>query len=195
MSWDRRQAVMDALQANDNAECNWYEGYTEPGYTDPERGVISANWNNAEREGKLLDRLGGYELEWCDEWTSCGQCGKAVRTQPDSYSWLPSFKMCDGGIDCKTCLLEDLESYVDGYLLNRSDTADTFGADLGSLGFTRLDEKFETGWHPGQDDDPADVLKKYEASHNVVFQIDGQGQFDTSWSAWLRLGSWMGEES
>jgi hypothetical protein len=39
---------------------------------------------DAERLGKVLGRL-GFDLEWSDEWTDCGACGRLVRTQANSY--------------------------------------------------------------------------------------------------------------
>jgi len=79
------------------------DGCCEPGYDD--KPVVLGNWNSETRwDGekritvnnvmpriaKLLEKL-GYEVEWEDEWTTCEDCGKATRSQPDSYSWQPSY--------------------------------------------------------------------------------------------------------
>ncbi|GAG52478.1 unnamed protein product, partial [marine sediment metagenome] len=75
-----------------------FEGYAEPGYSDPDSNVIAfGNWNAITeydgdkfqtiddapaRVASLLEKA-GVELEWSDEWEFCGECGKAVRTKPD----------------------------------------------------------------------------------------------------------------
>ena len=179
--------------------------YCEPGYTDPDSGVILfANWNGefdgdrerfgdryaderkkTEQLGRIAEKLGA-ELEWSDEWSTCGGCQKAVRTSPDSYCWLASFKLVDDcELICRDCLLDDLETYVDDVLLNREGAADTFGIDLAALGFTRAEEG-ESGLHDGQNDTPADMLAKLSEFGDYVFQIDGTGQFDVSFSLWTR---------
>lgn len=95
-----------------------YNGYAEPGYTDPDCGIIATgNWNNITnwRDGqlwtvsnvpgrilKLFEKL-GIECEWSDEWCYCTNCEKLVRTEPDSYSWKPSYTMGEGELWCKEC--------------------------------------------------------------------------------------------
>jgi hypothetical protein len=131
---ERAQAILTAVQEKADREAkaggNWtvasylqgielhYNGYAEPGYTDPECGLIATgNWNevtswfNGERTvvsnlpkrlGDLFERM-GIEIEWSDEWASCSDCGKLVRTQPDSYCWKPSFTLGDGELLCREC--------------------------------------------------------------------------------------------
>ena len=102
-----------------------YNGYAEPGYTDPDCGIVATgNWNDItdwrdgerltisnvpSRIAKLFERL-GIETEWSDEWTDCSHCGKVVRTQPDSMSWHPSYTMGEGEIWCHECDDTDDES-------------------------------------------------------------------------------------
>ena len=48
---------------------------------------------------------------------------------------------------------------------------------------------FETGWHPGQDDDPKKVAKEIERElpgYDYIFRVNNVGQFDCEWSVWLR---------
>src|SRR5271157_5238463 len=84
-----------------------FGGYVEPGYKDPESGVIvTGNWNliirwNKETSAvdtisnlpklvcKALERI-GCAVEWEDEWCVCYECGKIVRVQPDCYTWTMS---------------------------------------------------------------------------------------------------------
>ena len=75
--------------------------YAEPGYSAPEKPgslILFGNWNHCAhfRTGKhyadlavLLRR--GHAMEWEDEWSTCNDCGKAFRTQSDSYGWKPSY--------------------------------------------------------------------------------------------------------
>jgi len=58
---------------------------------------------------RALSRL-GFECEWCDEWSTCGECGGLVRTECDGFSWRPGYVYTDGEITCLGCL--DVESYL-----------------------------------------------------------------------------------
>lgn len=74
--------------------------YAEPGYDQPLCGVLMANWNVfPSKVTDILERA-GYSIEWWDEWTTCDDCGRALRTQPDGHGWTPSYE--DGGGDCST---------------------------------------------------------------------------------------------
>ena len=97
-------------------------GYAEPGYGSAEGEDVIAfgDWNTCSRydreAGRSVDTDGvmprlsealeriGVEIEWSDEWCDCSDCGKAVRTSGDSYSWTPSFKADDGGLLCVECI-------------------------------------------------------------------------------------------
>lgn len=108
--WQIR-AVLEDIQLH-------YNGYAEPGYTDPECGVIATgnwndiiNWANNQRSNisnvpsriaKLFSKL-GIPTEWSDEWCECTECGKIVRTQGDHMSWQPSYKLGEGELLCHEC--------------------------------------------------------------------------------------------
>lgn len=96
------------------------EGYAEPGYDGDV--VALGNWNACSRYnretqrsedidgmparlGEALEKL-GVAIEWSDEWTTCDECGKLVRTSPDSYSWTPSYKIDDDSCEtlCHECI-------------------------------------------------------------------------------------------
>jgi len=182
-------------------------GYNEPGYGDPDSGVVVfGDWNpscgfdkpQAEQDRDLMVRLArvlealGADTQWSDEWTTCGQCHRAIRTSPDSYSWVPSFRLTDGEVECAECLLSDPADYVESYLLNDVDSADTFGVDLSALGFTQA-EAGENGWHPGQNDTPEQMVEALADGLDYVFQIDGTGQFDVQFSIWTRPDTYTSE--
>src|SRR5215831_14773837 len=75
----------------------WCSHYGEPGYTDPEKGILFANWNDVPKE--LSDSLEaeGFELEWSDEWIISHETDKAYRSSPDCYSWTPYYVLTDDG--------------------------------------------------------------------------------------------------
>jgi hypothetical protein len=77
--------------------------YAEPGYETPERGILFANWNLFCTEAVTLCERMGFAIEWSDEWSTCGDCGRAVRTSPDSYAWELSFVLDEGELLCEEC--------------------------------------------------------------------------------------------
>ena len=180
----------------------WSDHYCEPGY-DCDKGIVFSDWNDRTtydpetRERTVVDdapsRLVaifehmGYSIEWSDEWSTCGECGGAVRTSPDCYSWLSSYKLFnDCELVCKDCILKDVEGYAE-LLENDPDNADTLAVNWTKYDYVRLGERYETGFHPGQNDGPhkvAALLRKLGASR-FLFEITGTGQFDTSWRVWV----------
>lgn len=99
------------------------EDYAEPGYAKPTRSILFADWNDETRRGTDDERRmgeywpvvstfrsrvanilanAGFDCQWSDEWAVC-ECGKAVRTQPDSYIWTPAFAIKDGEFVCLEC--------------------------------------------------------------------------------------------
>ena len=78
--------------------------YAEPGYETLKRGILFANWNLFCAKAVTLCERMGFEIEWSDEWTTCSDCDKAVRTSPDSAYWTPSYVITkDGDFWCKEC--------------------------------------------------------------------------------------------
>ena len=188
------------IQSVDLSTC----GYKEPGYSDPESGLIArGNWNSAtewDRESnqrknyddsparfaKVLEAL-DVELQWCDEWIECEECCGLIRCQPDSYGWTPSYVQGpDGQITCHECIQEDAESYLES-LEGRGGNANTLDIDPGDHGYQLIADNFESGFHRGQDADPALIAKLLEEAgfERFIFNIDSKGQFDMRFSVWL----------
>jgi len=176
------------------------EGYAEPGY-DGEV-IVLANWNNPDeynketRERVVLDRTIerlstalekiGVQVEWSDQWAACSDCGKLVRTDADSYSWTPSFRVADGELLCIECLESAPEEHLQS--LEGTETANTIDSiDPADHGYTLVEGEFEHGWHPGQDASPAKIAAALKAQGvtRYLFQIDGQGQFDVKFSVYV----------
>jgi hypothetical protein len=177
------------------------QGYAEPGYSDPASGIIVFGNFNAitkytgnkfitiddapARLAKLLEKL-GVELEWSDEWTTCNQCGRAVRTKPDSYSWQPSYSSTDDGITCHECVEEDPTDYLQS-LEGDDRRCVTLSLDLEAHGYRLLADDFENGFYGGQADRPeliAEALRE-QGVERFIFKLDSTGQFDMSFSVWV----------
>jgi hypothetical protein len=168
-------------------ECMGYaKEYAEPGYQDPTKCVLWANWNVFPRDLPSILENYGYSIEWSDEWTTCGDCGKAIRTQPNSYSWQPYYVLLnDCEIICLDCV--DWQSYLES-IEDDSDMACVAECNPADYGYTLVDDSFEHGLHPGQTDDPQAILKRLmqDGSTGYVFRIRESRQFDTRFEVYKR---------
>lgn len=201
-----------------------YDGYNEPGYRDDSTTlVIAGNWNPRRfpRDGdppltddenigprlaEALDAIDGVDLVWYDEWIDCTDCHRAIRVNPDSYAWQPYHVWTGDGYTCLECV--DLADVLDGFGDDDERYVDNprkalmgqhwSNDDIRAQGFTphTPPDFYESGWHPGQDDDPRDVLAALKAEEDVevLFVIAGIGQFDTRWTAWTRPIGWDGDD-
>jgi len=163
--------------------------YAEPGYTDPAKGILFANWNYFPRGVADILENYGYEIEWSDEWDFCSDCNKAFRTSGNSYSWQPSYADLDGSRICIECLQQDPTEYLESLEDNPRRALNIDGIDPADYGYTMLEGEYENGWHPGQNDDPKAIYKNLRAEgfkKPLLFQIDSVGQFDISFVVWQR---------
>lgn len=184
------ESACTMLQEKHDAQ--FAEVYGEPGYTDTPRGIILCNWNNVPKGmGDWLESI-GYSLEWSDEWISEHINGKsrAYRTQPDSYSWRPSYIWLASGDGIMTAD-DDAAEVIDECACNYSNDEPRSvphwitAADLTQAGYILFEGDKETGWHPGQNDKTQDVFKRaWVHATRVVGRITGQGQFDIAWEVW-----------
>lgn len=137
---------------------------------------------------KRLESL-GVNFEWSDEWIVDGN-GKAYRTQPDSHSWLPSYVISEGELITRDDDINEWIAYASNEPSHAIPSHIYNGADLEREGFRRHNGTFETGWHPGQNADPstvAETIRELHGEHaDIVFVINGSGQFDLAWSAYWR---------
>lgn len=194
-------------------------GYAEPGYGDDDTVVVLGDWNNyettslgrypgkrvplfkwtertPERLADALSEIDGVEIEWLDEWYSCSECYRAVRSQPNSYSWKPYYAFLNECEPiCADCLMQDVDGSISaGDWINNSSNAITWISGspentLNPIGFFKWEpgneQDYANGWYPGQNDDPRKILESILDRHpeaEVVFLIDANGQF----SAWVR---------
>ena len=165
--------------------------YGEPGYSNPERGIILANWNNVPKGlADWLEKL-GYDLEWSDEWTIDYNHGcKAYRTAPSGYDWQSSVMVTDDG----ELLTPDDDA---GEWINECAMTDKgqpcrvlpdriTPADLEHAGFRLFEGDKESGFFPGQTDNPKEAAQRAFAAGalRVVFRKTEQSQFYIKWEAY-----------
>jgi len=142
---------------------------------------------NTYRHGDILEQA--FKLRFSDEYNSCSGCGKLIKTTPSYYGDLPNYLYTDCELLCSDC-------YSDNDLielkLNNADTAlnpRQLKNSLESHGFILYRDNLESGYHPGQTDNPQTISKQLESEHpsaDWLFCIDGAGQFDIRFSAWYR---------
>jgi hypothetical protein len=164
----------------------WSHEYAEPGYTNPAKGILFGDWNYFSNDVHRLLEQYGYELEWEDEWSTCSDCGKALRTSPDSYGWQPSyFIMHECELLCKDCC--PMEEYLEGLEDNPRQALNDH-IDPSDYGYVKLEGDFENGFY-GRSDNPTAIYKRlHDAGHKrLLFNIDGVGQFDTTFSIWEKV--------
>lgn len=182
--------------------------YGEPGYsTDKNAVLLGTYWCENYRcplrqtEGthsieahypRIMRKLEeAYELEWYDEWTVVDD--KAYRTSPDSYSWTSSIQYTDDGEYLTP------ESPADEWVewakndpsraICNYPTAD----QLAELGFTEHECGLQSGWHPGQTDNPKVVARNLVEMHlmghdfDYLFRISEQSQFYTVFAVYVKL--------
>lgn len=181
MSNSKITKALEYLQNSHNAE--WCTAYGEPGYTDPEAGIILCNWNDVPKG--LADWLEkcGYSLEWSDEWMIDYDYSKAYRTNPDSYSWESNIALTDDGEwltrdDDAATWIEHAEITSNGQPV-RCVPSWISAADITGAGFTLYAEGMESGFHIGMDDSPEKIARELiaQSAYRVLFQKSEQSQF------------------
>ena len=182
------QEALDWLAEQRDAEFATH--YGEPGYTDPPKGIVFANWNNVDQE--VLDLLDaeGYETEWSDEWVIDYNNDKAYRSSPDSYQWECQFIVGDGEYISPD---DGAQAFIDE--LSQDHHNARWGclpswvteADLHEAGYTLHKDELESGWHQGQTDDPESWAKQCfdDGAERVVFRKTENSQFYVVFECWV----------
>lgn len=182
-----------------------FNGFSEPGYDNPECGIIATgNWNNIskydrERRSReiksdlpsrilrLFEKL-GIDCCWSDEWANCENCQKLFRTSPDSHGWMPSYALVGDEYHCVECLKENAEEHLEA-LEGDAHRCNTIGSiDPSEYGYVKVNEdSYESGLHEGQNDNPKVIAKDLRAKgiERFLFNMDDVGQFDQSWSVYV----------
>lgn len=167
------------------------EDYAEPGYKKdkPKQPILLANWNRVQDlDSALNDKIEKqFNIEWCDEWATCGDCQKIVRTSGDSYSWKAYYHCDENGFVCGDCVKKNPEDYIKS-LVNNPSKADTLDISLEDQGFEELEEKYANGWY-GRNDSPKEILAKLQAKFpggEFVFGNVEASQFETRFKIYKR---------
>lgn len=162
--------------------------YGEPGYQDPEKGILFANWNNIPKG--LADWLEscGFELEYDDEWTEVNN--KAYRTSPDSYHWESQLMMIDGDYlspdDDDSEWIAECEVTSNGQPIRCLPSRITDEA-LEQAGFILVPgDPEQAGMHAGMDSDPAKIAAKHfaDGADKVVFRKVQNSMFYMEFETW-----------
>lgn len=197
----KRVSIADVLDYIDRIHqwADMYDGISERGYED--KPMICADWNppKMKRLGDWIEKFyhGNIEVDWSDEWMRC-ECGKAVRSQADSYGWEPSYVwLSDYDIACIECANDSLEEIIEHYQNKTTHALPSWMAESAEkAGFHCLETdeayctRFETGWRRGQDDTPEKALKLAKGilpyKFDYLFTISDRGQFDIKWNMLVR---------
>lgn len=176
-----------------NAYFGYAHGCNEPGYDD--KPVLLANWNHVPPH--VFDKLEslGYSCEWSDEWATCSDCGKAVRTSPNSYDWTSAYVIQDGDLLCLECV--DAQAFYES-IENRpragASNEFTYRHNPEDHGYVKVNEDhYISGWH-GRVDDPKKILSDLlsdDPTGRYIFALDYTSQFEIGFSVYRKRESWV----
>lgn len=193
-------SIMDSIQSYFEKHDINYEIH-EPGI-DNEKQVIITNWNNV--DSKFREYIENFfETDWEDESDYCSNCSQHIHTTPSYYGDSMRHINTNEGALCKTCALENPEWVFDEFTFDSAYPPVYPRAipswlkckleDHGYVPFQSVDSAckdiFESGFHVGQTDTPEKVCKlvtKLLGSRDMLFCIDGAGQFDVHFSAYIK---------
>lgn len=208
MEPSRRQLILSCAESLCRKhDWEFANDYGEPGYSySADAGVVLGNFWERRPDGELfymLDRWPrlqeawreiGLEFEWSDEWIVDYGESLAYRTSADSYGWMPSV-----ALDFDACEWLTPDSDVLDWIAYATNGPDGYQcvndrqvkmSALLDAGFTRWpddDTAFETGWHPGQTDDPVKMIAEAKANdHDAILFVLDVGQFDSRWCVLIR---------
>ena len=206
MNWDKFYAMANRV-ANKYESENIEYGVDA---NNPDQAVIIANWNNIpDKLGQWFEDLGA-EAWWSDQFGRCDHCGNFIDENPTHYGWEPPWIWVGEGYDvyeqvCRRCVEEDfteeedVEEQFGAYIYNYHHGVAARARAIPSWSVKLFEntgwncwseymedhcERYETGFHPGQNDDPKKIateIWKFDPDLRVVFAVDSVGQFDVNW--------------
>jgi hypothetical protein len=187
----RTSIILDYLR--DNHYMEGCTAYGERGYSNPELGILFADWNPISRTVQDYLEEAGYALEWSDEWYVDHENDKAWRTSGNSYHWVCSVRFCDGYVLTPD---DDISAWIDECAVDSpNDVISTLPDwitpdDILEQGYELFADNLENGFHPGQTDNPQDVTKKALASgaQSVLFRISEHSQFYVVFECYVMKG-------
>lgn len=138
----------------------------------------------------LIELSDIIEFGFEDEYSTCDECGKVIKTSISYYGDKPRYAIlnkCE--ILCGDCIAGNYEEeYINERINNEKNAINTaiISEDrLEELGWKKMKTSFENGLHKGQDDKPSDALKKFGKHRDVLFTYE-TGQFDINFWVWVK---------
>lgn len=203
----------DCAYWSERGELDWYDHYADP-REDSGKGILIANWNHFPRTeasdshrteegrkaqdfnwgkgrkfGDILERM-GYHLEWSDQSARCEHCNGMIHTDAQCYGDTAHYALLgECTIVCEECIRKDFASeYLEGLEDNSSTACHIRGINPADYGYVQIQDGYESGWHPGQTDDPEKIARslRERGYKRRLFKIDASGQFDTRFSVWYK---------
>jgi len=132
-----------------------------------------------------------------DEYSTCCECEKVIRTSADCYTWTPDYWDSGDGYICGDCVREDPDDYLEDRVEKglKGKLVSCNLVDPGEYGFELIASDLEHGLHEHQSDDPREIAK-WAAEHGleVVF-VTRSSQFYQSFDVWMRQegGDWVSD--
>lgn len=154
--------------------------------------ILLGNWNGLDPSTiKAIESVA--EVAWLDEWVVCSE-GRAFRRSPDSAFRPCSFFMQDGDIVPYDTLPQDGTDLCDalrgyGFFYSEYDTnvekvvPPCIGDDRLATFATLQSGGHETGWYPGQTDQPEKILAELPPGEYFI-RVRHSHMFATSWQVW-----------
>ena len=209
LSYNTIRAILDR-------ELDHYEDtyeYGEPGYTFPYGAetpmiVLGSYWCRCDKSAELHGQdfhhprvwaqleSQGVQLEWHDEWAIDPEYGKAYRTQPDSYTWQPSYVLtehCDmiTADDDPETIIEWATDDPGARCIPRTIMPNP-EATLTAAGFTLHNDRQESGWHQGMNANPRTIMRDLAETVapidqlDIVFTLTETSQFHITFATYYR---------
>ncbi len=188
---DKERVFENAMDYIQRIDCNAYCG---PSAEDSDITIIVTNWNNmpSKFQDWIEDYFGDYvETLYEDEATTCSHCGDIISTTPQTYGHQVSYFVVPewGEVLCRKCLENDESLCEDTIEVMHDQTvfpAWFKGCLTGWIEESELfkaPKEYETGFHPGQNDNLKDALKQAATRHELltIAVVTTASQFDVYW--------------
>lgn len=180
----------DQVYWNETREQLLVDGWSD--LKNADRDILALNiidWDDEMPERRaILENI--FELCFTDEYFTCSGCGILLKLSSSYYGDLKDHYLFECELLCRDCytdsdILDDCLNNPHKAVNNRQ-----LREGLDVAGFTLCNESvYESGWHPGQTDNPEKILAAAELQwpgHDFIFEIAGAGQFDISFNLWRR---------
>jgi len=168
----------------------------DPDISDGRCMAIVPDWATVESDNwkpfcECFENLDSDNFGFADEYTTCSECGRIIRTSPDGYGWKPDFwlNLDQGEITCSECLAECHEEYLD-WLAEREEPTECIVSEdtLSEYGFTRLLQGLAGGLHEEGTDNPTAIYEYLKDKRLEIAFVVSSGQFTTGFDVYVRYG-------